>query len=109
MGETYGVASEAWAGEVPAPALAYRPPAPRDPTVPIALVGCGGISQIHLQAYRNGGFNVVALCSRSKARALVRAVEFYPGAEIVTDIAQVLRRDDIKVVDITTSPEVRPA
>lgn len=91
-----------------APDLPYRPPHPRNPNILIAVVGCGGVSQVHLQAYRNGGFNVVALCSRSKERAEARRAEFYPEAAVATDLEEVLKRDDVAVVDITTHPDVRP-
>jgi predicted dehydrogenase len=108
MSDTYGVSIETAKAEVPAPELPYRPATPRDPNIPIALVGCGGISAVHLQAYRNGGFNVVALCSRSTERAAKRRDEFYPNAAITDDFHEILRRDDVQIVDITTSPEVRP-
>ncbi len=105
---TYGV-SKAGAGEASAaPDLPYRPAQPRNLNIPIALIGCGGISQVHLQAYRNAGLNVVALCSREESRAEARRKEFYPEAEVTTDFHEILKRDDIAVVDITTHPDVRP-
>ena len=48
--------------EVAAPTLVYRPPMPRDRSMGIALVGAGGISGAHLDAYSKYGLNVVALC-----------------------------------------------
>ncbi len=102
---TYGVSVEQAAARTAAPELAYRPPQPRDPgALPIALIGCGGISQSHLQAYRNGGFRVVALCDRTLAKAEARGVEFFPDAIVTTDASAVLAREDVKVVDITTHP-----
>lgn len=106
--ETYGISIEKAAAEIAAPDLPYRPRTPRDLSVGIGLIGCGGISQSHLQAYKNGGFNVVALASRSRERAEARAKEFCPSAQIFTDYRELLARDDIAVVDITTHPEVRP-
>lgn len=106
--ETYGV-SRARSGEaIAAPDLPYQPAKPRNLNTPIALIGCGGISQVHLQAYRKAGYNVVALCSRDEARAEARRKEFYPEAAVMTDFHEVLERPDVEVVDITTRPDVRP-
>ncbi|RYD84302.1 MAG: Gfo/Idh/MocA family oxidoreductase [Verrucomicrobiaceae bacterium] len=106
--ETYGVGSSRSGGTIAAPVLPYQPARPRNLNTPIALIGCGGISQVHLQAYRNAGFNVVALCSRDAARAEARRKEFYPEAAVMTDFHEVLKRPDIEVVDITTHADVRP-
>ena len=57
------------AAEIEAPDLPYRPPMPRDRSAPIALVGAGGISAAHLDAYARHGLNVVAICSRDLERA----------------------------------------
>jgi hypothetical protein len=48
--DDYALVAKA-AAEVEAPDLPYRPPMPRDRTAPIALVGAGGISAAHLDAY----------------------------------------------------------
>ena len=57
------------APETEAPDLPYRPPMPRDRSMAIALVGAGGISGAHLDAYKRHELNVVAICSRDLARA----------------------------------------
>jgi hypothetical protein len=49
---------------VAAPVLDYAPPMPRDRSVPIGLIGAGGISFAHLDAYRKYGLNVVAIADR---------------------------------------------
>jgi predicted dehydrogenase len=108
-GETYGVSIETRAELIPAPALPYLPPRPENPALlPIGVIGCGGIAQSHLQAYRNGGFHVVALCDHTLAKADSRRAEFFPDASAGTDHRELLRRDDIAVLDITTHPAVRP-
>ncbi|MGV3533505.1 MAG: Gfo/Idh/MocA family protein [Chthoniobacteraceae bacterium] len=108
MGETtYGLGAQVQGGEIPAPDLPYRPPAPARRDVPIGLIGCGGISQVHLRAYAAAGLNVVALASRSVERAEARRAEFYPDAAVLADFRELLARSEIEVVDITTSPEVR--
>ena len=91
---------------VPAPDLAYAPPVPRR-CPPIALVGCGGISAAHCDAYRAAGFPVAVLCDRNRHRAEARRDEYFPDADIATDIDHVLSRTDIEVVDITTHAEER--
>jgi predicted dehydrogenase len=106
---TYGVAHESARPERIAPQLEYRPRIPKDRRVGIALIGCGGITQSHLRAYRNGGYHVVALCSRELARADARRKEFFPEAAITTDYRDVLNRSDVTIVDITTDAAVRPA
>lgn len=92
--------------EVAAPDLPYRPPQPRR-RHPIALVGAGGISFAHLDAYRAQGFDVVAILSRNPDHARARAEEFFPEADVVTDYAALLARDDIEIVDLTPHPAER--
>jgi predicted dehydrogenase len=55
------------------------------------------------------GLEVVALCDPIVARAEKRRDEFFPTAQVTTDVAQVLARDDIEVVDIATHPRERIA
>ena len=107
MAKTYGLSDEIELHEVPAPPLPYRPRNPTSYSPSIALIGCGGISQSHLRAYKDAGYRVVALCDCDAARAETRRAEFYPDAKIYTDPAEVLRRDDIEVVDIATHPRER--
>ena len=85
----------------------YQPRNPRAYHPAIALIGCGGITQHHLTAYKNAGYNVVALCDVDAARAEARRAEFFPEAHVYTDAQAVLRRDDIEVVDIATHPADR--
>ena len=92
---------------IEAPALAYRPPQPRTCAPRIALVGAGGISFAHLDAYRKAGFDVAVICNRTLAKAAARRDEFFPDAAITDDLADVLARDDIEVLDITTHPAER--
>jgi predicted dehydrogenase len=53
------------------------------------------------------GLEVSALCDTQRSRAEKRRSEFYAGAAIYTDYHDVLRRDDIEVVDIALHPAVR--
>jgi predicted dehydrogenase len=95
--------------EVAAPDLPYRPPMPRAYRPRIALVGAGGISAAHLAAYRDRGFDVAVVCSRTLQRAVARRDAFFPGAEATDDVARTLARDDIEVVDLTPHPAERLA
>lgn len=94
------------AAEVAAPDLPYRPPQPRRPHR-IALVGAGGISFAHLDAYRTHGFDVAAIMSRDLSKAQARAAEFCPDAFVTADYAAVLSRPDIDVIDLTPHPAER--
>lgn len=105
--KTYGLSEVLAARTCKAPALAYRPPLPRRYRPKIALVGCGGISAFHLRNYREMDLDVAMLCDVDRAKAEARAREFYPGAAVVTDYREVLRRDDIEVVDVATHPAER--
>ena len=90
-----------------APALAYRPPMPKAYKPAIALVGCGGISEQHLSAYRDYGVDVVALVARRLEAAEDRRDSFFPEAQVYTELDDVLQRDDIEVIDITLHPGPR--
>jgi predicted dehydrogenase len=93
--------------EFPAPELPYLPQDPPGYRPPIALVGCGAIAFEHLRIYQKAEYDVVALCDVQKEKAEQRRAEFYPDADVYDDIADVLARDDIEVVDITTHPQHR--
>lgn len=92
--------------EIAAPDLPYRPPLPRH-RHPIALVGAGGISFAHLDAYRAQGWEVAAILSRDEARARARRDEFFPDAAVMTDYEALLARPDIAIVDLTPHPAER--
>jgi predicted dehydrogenase len=94
---------------VPAPKLPYRPRDPKRYRPGIAMVGCGGITKWHLTAYQNAHYNVVAFCDVVLARAEQRRDEYYPNAFVTDSVQQVLSRDDVEVVDITTHPPERAA
>jgi len=93
---------------IDAPELPYQP---RDPKkslkVRIGLIGCGGITQTHLTAYRSAGYRVTALCDVDEAAARRRQERFYPKADVYTKYRDLLKRDDVNVVDVATHPEPR--
>ncbi len=93
-----------------APSLPKLPYLPRDPKKyrpKIGLIGCGGITSYHLQAYRAAEYDLVALCDINRKAAEERRDEFYPHATVLTDHRELLKIKGLEVVDITTHPEIR--
>jgi predicted dehydrogenase len=105
----YALAAKTVDRVFPAPRLPYQPPQPKSYRPRIGLIGCGGITESHLDAYRSAGWDVVALCSRTEERARRRRDQFYPDADIYTDYHRLLKRDDVDVVDIALHPKPRVA
>ncbi len=103
----YGLSGAGSGGAMMAPVMTYLPPRPRAYRPKIALIGCGGISEYHLRAYREMGLDVVALCDRDPARAEKRRAEFFPDAVVVADFRDVLRSREIEVVDVALHPAER--
>jgi predicted dehydrogenase len=106
MGDNYDLKSTA-ATIVAAPILPYEPPRPRSYQPKLGLIGCGGITQHHLQAYRAAGWEVVAFYNPTREKAEQRRAEFYPHATVCASVAELLAMPEIEVVDIATHPEVR--
>jgi predicted dehydrogenase len=104
--DDYALVAKA-AAEVEAPDLPYRPPTPRDRSRPIALVGAGGISAAHLDAYARHGLNVVAISSRDLDRARARRDAYFPAARITDDFDSLLRDPNVSVLDLTAHADVR--
>ena len=105
--EEYGIAEVVDLEEMPAPTLPYRPDDPETYDPNIALVGTGGISEQHLTAYTDAGYTIVALCNRTKQKAVDRNEEYDLDADIYTDYRAVLSRDDVDVVDLLPHPKQR--
>ena len=103
----YSLSGKSSTAKIAAPKLDYLPPMPKSYRPNIALIGCGGITATHLAAYKNAGFNIVALCDLNRAKAESRRAEFFPDAKIYADHREVLKRDDIEVLDIATHPPER--
>lgn len=95
------------AERIPAPDLDYRPPIPNSYSPPIGLIGCGGISEYHLEAYKVLGQEVVAFCDVDEARAKQRRDAYNPDGRVYSDYRDLLRDDRIEVVDAATHPEAR--
>ena len=94
-------------GRMAAPKLPYKPCDPRRYRPNIALIGCGGITKHHLTVYRRADYPVVALCDVDLGRARARRAEFFPEAKVYRDWREVMRRDDVEVVDLAAHPHQR--
>lgn len=106
MSKNYDLKSTA-AARIPAPVFTYGPPSPGGPAPKIGLIGCGGITEHHLNAYKAAGWEVAAFYDANPAAAQSRRKEFYPDARVCSSVANMLDDDGIQVVDIATHPNVR--
>ncbi|MEM7694154.1 MAG: Gfo/Idh/MocA family oxidoreductase [Pseudomonadota bacterium] len=104
--DTYALKAAALT-EVEAPAAAYQPPMPRAYRPRIGVIGTGGISASHLDAYRTAGWEVAALWNRTREKAEARAAEYCPSARIEDDWQRMLTDGEIDVIDVTLHPEHR--
>ena len=104
--DSYALKSTALA-EVPAPDLPYQPPMPRAYRPRIGVIGAGGIVSAHLDAYRTAGWEVAAICNRTRAKAEAKAAEYAPKARATDRWEEVLSDPAIDVVDITPHPADR--
>lgn len=97
------------AREAAAPDLLYRPRDTGEYRPGIGLIGAGGITVSHLDAYKKAGYRVLAICNPTLAKAAARRDAFYPDARISTDHEMVLACPGVEVVDIATHPAQRVA
>lgn len=88
--------------------LPYKPAELQGKPPKIALVGCGGITRHHLQAYKQADYEVVAFCDVDLERAEERRDAFYPEAIATVELAEALEAPGVEIVDITTHPPQRP-
>ncbi|HEY8459671.1 MAG TPA: Gfo/Idh/MocA family oxidoreductase [Blastocatellia bacterium] len=107
MQDDYGLSKPVAGALIEAPVLPYLPRNPKNYNPEIGVIGCGGIAVQHLNAYRHAGFRVTALCDRAESKARAYQERFYPDATVTTDYRELLRRDEIEVVDVTAHPEDR--
>jgi predicted dehydrogenase len=95
--------------EVAAPDLPYRPRDPAAYRPGIGLIGAGGITSFHLDAYKKAGYRVLAISNPTLSKAAQRRDAFFPDAAISTGYEAVLAHPGVEVVDITTHPAPRVA
>jgi len=76
---------------------------PSSSTRKIGIIGVGFGAQVHVPGFRSEGWEVAAICSRSRDKAQKAAAEAgIPDA--YTDPMDVMRRDDLAAVSIITPP-----
>jgi predicted dehydrogenase len=87
--------------------LNYLPVLPKDKSIPIGCIGAGFImADCHLVAYRQAGFNPVAIAARRPEQA--KAVAARHGIEKVYATYEELLADSaIEVVDIAVPPDAQ--
>ncbi|HYJ48569.1 MAG TPA: Gfo/Idh/MocA family oxidoreductase [Microbacterium sp.] len=85
----------------------YRPQVPARATLPVGLIGAGGIARTaHLPAYAAWGIPVVAIASRTASSA--RDLAAQSGVRTAHDsVAELLADPAVDVVDIATGPAGR--
>jgi predicted dehydrogenase len=85
--------------------LDYLPRLPRRRDVPIGVVGSGFIVRdCHLVAYRQAGFKVVAIASRTPDHArAVAALHAIP--KVYADYRELLDDEEVEVVDVAVPPD----
>ena len=87
--------------------LEYLPTMPRRKSVGIGCIGAGFImADCHLVAYRNAGFNPVAIASRRRDQAASVAVR-HTIPHVYTDYHEMLANPDVEVVDVAVPPDLQ--
>jgi predicted dehydrogenase len=88
------------------PQLSYLPRLPKDKSAPIGCIGSGFImADCHLVAYRQAGFNPVAIASRTPAKA--RQIAKRHGLKAYRTYQDMLASGTVEVVDIAVPPDVQ--
>lgn len=86
--------------------LDYLPKLPANKDVPIGCIGSGFImADCHLVAYRNAGFNPVAIASRTPGNA--RKVAERHGLTAYDSYEQLISSPEIQVIDVGVPPDVQ--
>ena len=93
----------------PEPVLDYLPRLPRRRDFRIGCLGAGFIMRdCHLVAYRQAGFNPVAIASRDSTHARAVAEQFQIPRRHAT-VDDLLADDTVEVLDIAVPPDVQPS
>src|SRR6202158_4960970 len=69
----------------------------------IGIIGVGFGAQVHVPAFRSEGWDVAAICSRTREKAQ-KAAEEAGIAGVYTDPIELIRRDDLAAIAIITPP-----
>src|SRR3954464_9222966 len=86
--------------------LNYLPQLPVNRDVPIGCIGSGFImSDCHLVAYRNNGFNPVAIASRHKDNSQ-KVADRHNIKKVFSTYQELLRDPEIQILDIAVPPQL---
>src|SRR5213078_535676 len=89
--------------------LDYLPRLPKRKDFRIGCVGAGFIMRdCHLVAYRQAGFNPVAIASHSRASAAAVAAQ-HQIPRVHNSVGELLADADVEVLDIAVPPDVQPS
>jgi predicted dehydrogenase len=69
----------------------------------IGIIGVGFGAQVHVPAFRSEGWDVAAICSRTREKAQ-KAADEAGIASVYTDPMELIRRDDLAAIAIITPP-----
>ena len=69
----------------------------------IGIIGVGFGAQVHVPAFRSEGWDVAAICSRTREKAQ-KAADAAGIASVHTDPMELIRRDDLAAIAIITPP-----
>jgi predicted dehydrogenase len=69
----------------------------------IGIIGVGFGAQVHVPAFRSEGWDVAAICSRSREKAQ-KAADEAGIASVYSDPMELIRRDDLAAIAIITPP-----
>src|SRR5215468_4770702 len=87
--------------------LNYHARLPRDKSPPIGCIGSGFImADCHLVAYRNSGFNPIAIASKSPDHARSVATR-HNIPKVYDDYRQLLNDPQVRVLDIAVPPDIQ--
>jgi glutamyl-tRNA reductase len=90
-----------------AQSLNYLPRLPRDKSVGIGCIGAGFImADCQLVAYRQAGFNPVAIAARRPDQA-EEVARRHQIPLVFTDYREMLKRPEVQVVDIAVPPDIQ--
>src|SRR5437016_2860177 len=88
--------------------LSYLPRLPRRKDYRIGCLGAGFIMRdCHLVAYRQAGFNPVAIASRNADHARAAAA-LHAIPKCHTTVTDLLRDESVEVLDIAVPPDLQP-
>lgn len=84
----------------------YKPRDPKGYRPGIGIIGCGGIIEAHLAAYKKAKYKIVAMADINEENLKKRAAEV-PEVKTFTDYYKLLKLPEVEIVDIATHPEER--